>query len=205
MITRRSLIALALALAALAGCGPDAPPPARSNAQELSAASTPGTARSPENRQEPTGAPPVATLSRPAADEKATRERAPRDLAVDEARGGHTLARHTGRSDAQLLDRLDREREISAASTYTDRPTAERVVGAALFDAHPQVDRWLARSGPRPNLTVHYRDDGGESIGRSIRRGRRRADACDRALVVLKWDDRRHQYFVLTSYPEAMR
>jgi hypothetical protein len=46
-----------------------------------------------------------------------------RDLGGDESRGGHTLARHVGRTDSQLLDRLAREPRISAASTYTDRAT----------------------------------------------------------------------------------
>jgi hypothetical protein len=29
--------------------------------------------------------------------------------------------------------------------------------------------------------------------------------ACSQALVVLKWDDRRDRFFVLTAYPEADR
>lgn len=45
------------------------------------------------------------------------------DLERDERRGGHTLSRHVGRSDADLRERLSRERQISAASTYTDRVT----------------------------------------------------------------------------------
>jgi Bacterial CdiA-CT RNAse A domain len=55
-----------------------------------------------------------------------------RDLSVDESMGGHTLARHVGKIDAELLQRLRREPQISAASTYTDRTSAESVVGAAL-------------------------------------------------------------------------
>src|SRR5262245_3894317 len=50
-----------------------------------------------------------------------------RDLSLDESMGGHTLSRHVGKSDAELRDRLRREKQISAASTYTDRETAERV------------------------------------------------------------------------------
>ena len=41
----------------------------------------------------------------------------PDDLVADEAKGGHTLARHVERTDAQLRERLERERNISAAST----------------------------------------------------------------------------------------
>ena len=54
------------------------------------------------------------------------------DLGHDEELGGHTLQRHVGRTDEQLLERLIREPEISAASTYYDRAAAEKTVGAAL-------------------------------------------------------------------------
>ncbi len=54
------------------------------------------------------------------------------DLARDEERGGHTLQRHVARTDAQLRERLQRERNISAASTWTDRETAETVVAEGL-------------------------------------------------------------------------
>ena len=54
------------------------------------------------------------------------------DLARDEARGGHTLSRHVGRTDEELRERLRRERNISAASTWTDREAAETTVVEAL-------------------------------------------------------------------------
>jgi hypothetical protein len=38
-----------------------------------------------------------------------------RDLSADESRGGHTLARHVGMTDAALRARLAREPGISAA------------------------------------------------------------------------------------------
>src|SRR5687767_15678586 len=78
-----------------------------------------------------------------------------RDLSLDESMGGHTLARHVGKSDADLAERLRRERQISAASTYTDRATAERTVGTALADAGGKLSAWMQRSGRRPNLVLH--------------------------------------------------
>ena len=128
-----------------------------------------------------------------------------RDLSVDEAMGGHTLARHVGKSDAELADRLNREREISAASTYTDRATAERSVGAALADGGGKLSSWTRRSGRRPNLVLHYVDSSRRPIGRSLMRGHSRGVPCTRAIVVLRWDDRKDRYYVLTSYPEADR
>src|SRR5579864_3082552 len=57
---------------------------------------------------------------------------ASRDLSQDESAGGHTLRKHVGRSDAELRERLRHEHNISAASTWTDRATAEAAVGLAL-------------------------------------------------------------------------
>jgi hypothetical protein len=128
-----------------------------------------------------------------------------RDLSIDESMGGHTLARHVGKTDAELRDRLRREREISSASTYTDRETAERTVGDALAMADDRLTSWLARRGRRPNLVLQYRDPAERPLGRSLSRGRRESVLCDRALVVLRWDERVNRYYVLTSYPEAER
>src|SRR5262249_19841496 len=107
------------------------------------------------------------------------------DLSADEAMGGHTLARHVGRRDADLGARLEREPQISSASTYPDRATAERVVGAALREDVPAFAAWRERRGRRPNFVLRYRAD--RVIGRSIARGHTEAVACDRALVVLRW------------------
>ena len=117
--------------------------------------------------------------------------------------GGHTLTRHVGKTDAELRDRLRREPDISAASTYNDRDTAERVVAAALKSTDRSFAAWRARSGPRPNFVLHY--VGSETIGRSLSRGRSAAVPCRQALVVLRWTDRSGGFFVLTSYPEESR
>src|SRR6201993_1342826 len=81
---------------------------------------------------------------------------APRDLSQDESAGGHTLRKHVGRSDDELRDRLRHERNISAASTWTDRETAEHAVGTALAQDRDKIDRWLNRSGGHANLVVDY-------------------------------------------------
>jgi hypothetical protein len=128
-----------------------------------------------------------------------------RDLSLDEAMGGHTLARHVGKSDAELADRLRRERQISAASTYTDRATAERSVGAALAGGGGKLASWMRRSGRRPNLVLNYVESSRRPIGRSLVRRQNRVVPCTRAIVVLRWDERKNRYYVLTSYPEADR
>jgi hypothetical protein len=48
-----------------------------------------------------------------------------------------------GRTDEQLRERLKSESNISAASTYTDRSTAERVVGTVMQQEQVRIQRWF--------------------------------------------------------------
>jgi hypothetical protein len=123
-----------------------------------------------------------------------------RDLSQDEAAGGHILRKHVGQTDDQLRERLERERRITGASTYTDRPTAEHAVGAAIAQSQDRIERWLGRSGGHPNLVLDY--DSPTAIGRTINRGEDQSHPCAHALVVLKYAGP-EEYYVLTSYPEC--
>jgi hypothetical protein len=182
---RGSLLLVLVALTACGGSQPAQAPPAQ-------ASTPPAAVSSPEPPRSPT---------RSAA---SPRDQV-RDLSTDESMGGHTLNRHVGRTDAELAERLRREPQISAASTWTDRDTAERAVGAALASADGRLTSWERRSGRRTNLVLHYTDRSGATLGRSLSRGEDTAVPCTRALVVLKWDDRRDRFYVLTAYPEADR
>lgn len=126
---------------------------------------------------------------------------ASRDLSQDEAAGGHTLRKHVGRSDAELRERLEHERDISAASTWNDRASAEAAVGAAISEQSGKISRWLARDS-HPNLVLDYDGDSSHPFGRTLRRGEDRVQPCSHALIVLKWDGP-NAYHVLTAYPEC--
>jgi hypothetical protein len=122
------------------------------------------------------------------------------DLERDESRGGHTLSKHVGRTDEQLRERLRRERNISAASTWTDRASAEEVVAEALHAEHNHVGNWMRRGYPRANLALHY--DAGHPIGRSLRRGEDQVVDAAQAVIVLRADGP-DSFYVLTTYPET--
>jgi CDI toxin RNase A-like protein len=124
------------------------------------------------------------------------------DLARDEARGGHTLEKHVGRSDRELRERLDQERNISAASTWTNREVAEETVGHALRAERDKIARWEERGYPRPNLALHF--DAGRVIGSSMRHGDETSSPATQAVMVLKADGP-NSFYVLTSYPEDRR
>lgn len=128
-----------------------------------------------------------------------------RDLAADERCGGHTVARHVGKTDRELADRLRQQPNISAASTYTDLQTAETVVGAALAQERSRIATWSARPGSRPNLALRYTSPGPKPIGRSWQRGKVAPEGCFQAVVVLRWHVPRGAFCVLTSYPEVAR
>ncbi len=123
-----------------------------------------------------------------------------RDLSQDEVAGGHILRKHVGQTDDELRERLERERHITGASTYTDRPAAEHAVGAAIAQSRDRIERWLTRPGGHANLVLDY--DSPEPIGRTINRGEDRSHPCSHALVVLKYAGP-SDYYVLTSYPEC--
>lgn len=123
-----------------------------------------------------------------------------RDLSQDEAAGGHILRKHVGQTDDELRERLQRERRIAGASTYTDRATAEQAVGAAIAQSRDRIERWLSRSGGHPNLVLDY--DSPTPVGRTINRGENESRPCAHAIVVLKYSGT-SEYYVLTSYPEC--
>ncbi len=123
------------------------------------------------------------------------------DLSQDEAAGGHTLRKHVGRTDADLRERLARERDISAASTWNDRVSAESAIGAAIADQTAKISRWLERDR-HPNLVLDYDGDAAHPFGRTLRRGEDSVEPCAHAVIVLRWDGA-NTYHVLTAYPEC--
>jgi Bacterial CdiA-CT RNAse A domain len=122
------------------------------------------------------------------------------DLGRDESRGGHTLSRHVARTDEQLQERLRKERNISAASTWTDRQTAEESAARAIRTERGRIESWMSRGERRANLVLHFQ--AGHIIGRSLRRDSSEAVPCTSAVVVLRADGP-DGFYVLTTYPEA--
>lgn len=111
------------------------------------------------------------------------------------------MHKHVGRSDAELSERLRHERNISAASTWNDRASAETAVGAAIAQQSAKITHWLDRSS-HPNLVLDYDGDSAHPFGRTLRRGQDQAEPCAHAVIVLKWDGG-NVYHVLTAYPEC--
>ncbi|WP_434672902.1 RHS repeat-associated core domain-containing protein [Pseudomonas sp. R1-15] len=74
-------------------------------------------------------------------------------LAAHEARGGHLIEKHVGRSEDQLRRRLDSEPHVPTASTFPDRATAESAVSSVLRARKADVDGFL-NNRLRTSLTL---------------------------------------------------
>jgi Bacterial CdiA-CT RNAse A domain len=127
----------------------------------------------------------------------------PYDLQRDESHGGHTLTKHIGRSDQELLERLERERNISASSTWTNRELAEEAIGETL-EHNGKLERWRDRGGRKPNLVLDYHGSPSHPVGRCMERGTTTAVPAYDALIVLKAYGE-NDFYVLTAYPECPR
>ena len=92
------------------------------------------------------------------------------------------------------------EPNISAASTWTDRDTAETTVAEVLATERGRIESWMRRGYPRANLALHY--NAGRMIGQCLHRGEERTVNCTNTVIVLRADGPA-SFYVLTTYPEA--
>ncbi len=119
-------------------------------------------------------------------------------LATEERHGGHLIKKHVGQTPDELRARLAREPDVSAASSFTDLPTAETAVAAAIRAERGRIDRWLA--GGEPRLVFNHRFD--REVGITLRRG----DNAPRAarglrLVLVRDRGEADGWRLLTGYP----
>ncbi len=73
-------------------------------------------------------------------------------MAHEGLEGGHTLAKHVGKSEEFLRHRLATEPGIGTASTFFDRQTAESSISWMLEEHGETLNRWLA--GRAKTLTL---------------------------------------------------
>ena len=115
---------------------------------------------------------------------------------------GHAIAKHVGRDEAALAERLVKEPQISASSSFTDLETAESVVDAILDANQRQLTDWMSGRGSRDHkIALAGRCEGG--CGISITRGAEQAVQQDQVVVVVRRECLRDGagLFVLTAYP----
>ena len=111
-------------------------------------------------------------------------------LAASESAGGHTIARHVGLTDAELV-----ARNLPHASTFPDLATAERVTAQNISANAAEVKRWL-RNPMDPRLTITASADA--SAGRVYVAATTSFASPREVLTTLVRSGK--GYFVLTSY-----
>lgn len=117
---------------------------------------------------------------------------------------GHTIERHVGRTNQQLLDRANPPSGggPSAASSFDILADAERFIAGAIAADPDAVDEYLAGEGEGNLRLRHCFPD--EVTGRTVARGSQQVTPASCVLVVLRRDDARDPgYIVLTAYPVA--
>ncbi|WP_276735239.1 T7SS effector LXG polymorphic toxin [Bacillus sp. (in: firmicutes)] len=121
-------------------------------------------------------------------------------LAAHEAKGGHLIERHVGKTDGELFQRLIKDTKISGSSSFKDRATAEKVASSVLSDPKniSKIKKWLSNPNSRPTLPLRYKGDG-EVLGRRVEKGSNVAKDATNATIVLKKS--KNGEFILTGYP----
>ena len=122
----------------------------------------------------------------------------PGDLQHSELAGGHTLAKHVGKTEPWLRERL-RTTALLEASSFTTIEEAAACIGRALVGRDGEIDAWL-QSGSRDRLRIDVQMD--VAAGLVVSRVDGLAKPGPRVLVVLKpLPDGTPPYYVLTAYP----
>lgn len=113
---------------------------------------------------------------------------------------GHTIRKHIGKTDEQLLQRFETEPDILGSSTYLDIETAQRAVGDVLSRNRNNVQDWLTNS-PKPRLTLNETLD--YEVGRVIPQGATASQPSNKSFVLLVKDPLApNGYRVHTSFPK---
>lgn len=122
-------------------------------------------------------------------------------LAAEETLGGHTIARHVGRNEAELRLRLAQQPAIPAASTFRTLQEAERIVAAAIRANRSAIKVWAGAASPGQTKSFTYAS--ASVVGQGVVRSTGNLTDMSNVVVVLrKVVARNRVYFVLTAYPK---
>jgi hypothetical protein len=102
-------------------------------------------------------------------------------MAHEGVEGGHTLAKHVGKSEEFLRHRLATEPDLQAASTFHDRQSAEMAIARVLAVNNNQLEKWLASRSKGIQLKASIPD-----VGITLARGATEVAEVTRVMVVLR-------------------
>ncbi|WPN62906.1 RHS repeat protein [Pseudomonas sp. P9_32] len=121
-------------------------------------------------------------------------------LAAHEARGGHLIEKHVGRSEDQLRRRLDLEPRVPTASTFPDRATAESAVSSVLKTRKLEIDEFLSS---RLRTSLALRQPFSSPVGVGVVRQTGNLEPLSVVVLVIRKSDRSPTgYNLLTGFIE---
>jgi hypothetical protein len=122
-------------------------------------------------------------------------------LAAEEAAGGHTIARHVGRTEVQLRLRLAAESRLSVASSFRTLADAEKYIAEALRAQQAEIKAWAKIATAGQTKAIAY--DAGRAVGFGVVRATNSVEQMTRlAIVIRKVQQGDRIYFILTAYPK---
>lgn len=121
-------------------------------------------------------------------------------LSAHEKAGGHLLRRHVGKTEEELIDRLESQPGIRSASSFPDRRVAEVVVGLVIASRQKEIAKWLR--GDEERLTLDFTAN--RPVGIMVSRRSMRAEPVHSVRLVLERDAEFEPlgWRILTGYPQ---
>lgn len=116
--------------------------------------------------------------------------------------GGHTMAKHVGKTEAELRARLVAEPRRQFASTFKSLDCAERVIYRALRSNKSAIEAWAKTARPFETREFYY--TAGDTIGSVLLRATNQIYSSKTVCVVLKMQPYNGKlYYILTAYLEV--
>lgn len=114
--------------------------------------------------------------------------------------GGHTIARHVGKTEAQLHARLAAEAHVPAASSFASLEVAERVLFKVLQSNRVAIEAWARTATANVKFVTTFAAN--EEIGYGVVRATGQLEKMSKVRLVLKFQTYQGKpYYILTAFP----
>lgn len=122
-------------------------------------------------------------------------------LVAEETAGGHTIARHVGKTEAELRARLAAQSRIPAATTFNSLKDAEHFVAQAIRANKITIKEWAKNANIGQTKGFNYQ--AGKVVGKGVVRSTGQLQNMTKVTVVIrKVRENNRIYFILTAYPK---
>jgi Bacterial CdiA-CT RNAse A domain len=114
--------------------------------------------------------------------------------------GGHTIARHVGKTEAELRARLVAQANVPVASSFASLEVAERVLFKVLQSNRVAIEAWARTATANVKFVTTYIAN--EEIGYGVVRATGQLERMSKVKLVLKFQSYHGKpYYILTAFP----